>query len=57
VFTVAEKLHEQFKVAEDDGRRFPWSRTGPIIGRFGGSAILLERINSPAVTLSFDTDK
>lgn len=55
IFTIAEKLHEPLKVAEDYGVTILLEPHGPITGTIDGTAALLESIDSPALGLNFDT--
>ena len=55
VFTIAEKLHEPLQVAEDYGVTILLEPHGPITGTIDGTSALLERIDSPALALNFDT--
>ncbi|SEE89320.1 sugar phosphate isomerase/epimerase family protein [Ruania alba] len=55
VFTIAEKLHEPLRVAEDHGVTILLEPHGPITGTIDGTSALLERIDSPALALNLDT--
>ena len=55
VFVIAEKLHEPLKVAEDHGVTLLLEPHGPITGSIDGTSALLERIDSPALALNFDS--
>ena len=55
IFTIAEKLHEPLRVAEDYGVTILLESHGPITGTIEGTSALLEKIDSPALALNFDT--
>lgn len=55
IFTIAEKLHEPLKVAEDYGVTILLEPHGPVTGTIDGTSALLERIDSPALALNFDS--
>lgn len=55
VFTIAEKLHEPLRVAEDHGVTLLLEPHGPVTGTIDGTSELLERIDSPALGLNLDS--
>jgi sugar phosphate isomerase/epimerase len=55
IFTIAEKLYEPLRVAEDHGVTILLEPHGPYTGTIDGTAALLERIDSPALGLNLDT--
>ncbi|WP_227497070.1 sugar phosphate isomerase/epimerase family protein [Planctomonas psychrotolerans] len=55
IFTIAEKLHEPLRVAEDYGVTILLEPHGPYTGTIDGTSALLERIDSPALGLNLDT--
>lgn len=55
IFTIAEKLHEPLRVAEDYGVTVLLEPHGPYTGSLEGTRALLERIDSPALALNLDT--
>ena len=55
VFLIAEKLHEPLRVAEDHGVKILLEPHGPITGTIDGTSAILERADSPALGLNFDS--
>ena len=55
IFSIAEKLHEPLRVAEDHGVTILLEPHGPYTGTIDGTSALLERIDSPALALNLDT--
>lgn len=55
VLLIAEKLYEPLRVAEDHGVRILLESHGPYTGTLDGLAAILERVDSPALGLNFDT--
>jgi len=55
IFSIAEKLHEPLRVAEDHAVTILPEPHGPYTGTIDGTAALLERIDSPALALNLDT--
>jgi sugar phosphate isomerase/epimerase len=55
VFLIVEKLHEPLRVAEDHGVKILLEPHGPITGTIDGTSAILERADSPALGLNFDS--
>lgn len=55
MFSIAEKLYEPLRVAEDYGVTILLEPHGPYTGTIDGTTALLDRIDSPALALNLDT--
>lgn len=55
VLLIAEKLYEPLRVAEDHGVRILLESHGPYTGTLDGMDAILERVDSPALGVNFDT--
>lgn len=55
IFTILEKLHEPLRVAEDHGVEILLESHGPYTGSISATEEILERADSRALGLNFDT--